>query len=345
MTTASLVEQNHSPHKSTGMDFVFISDPLESLQPAHDSSVALMEAAQLAGHRVLVTDIGSLAIVEGKATALCREAQLSPAVLDDGRWLVATHWFAVSAPRPVVLDDVSAVFMRTDPPVDANYLRATFILDLVDPTGTLLVNAPAGLRDANEKIFAMRLPDLCPPTLLSARRDDIIDAVNAWGAAVLKPTDGMGGRGIVLLNPHDPNLHSILDTATQRGREHVIVQKFVPAVADEGDRRVILLDGQPVGVLRRMASGSEFRCNMATGAHVHADTVTDRDRDICRELAPELRSRGLHFVGIDVIGGLLTEVNVTSPTGLREIDALCDTHLGGDIIDWVAGCTAGAATR
>ncbi|OPX05338.1 glutathione synthase [Mycobacterium sp. AT1] len=328
------------------MDFVFIVDPLESLQPAHDSSVALMEAAQAAGHRVLVTEISQLAISEGKAVARCRDTRLRPAVLTDGRWLADTDWFAVSAPRMIALDDVAAVFMRTDPPVDANYLRATFILDLVDPTRTLLVNSPAGLRDANEKIFALRVPEMCPATLVSASREDIIDTVSRWGSAVLKPTDGMGGRGILLLRDHDPNMRSILDTATHRGRDHVVVQKFIPAVAEDGDRRVILLNGEPLGVIRRMASGAEFRCNMAAGADVHADRVNDRDREICRALAPELVSRGLHFVGIDVIGGMLTEVNVTSPTGIREIDALCGTHLGGDVIDWIAArCRSGASIR
>lgn len=347
MNAASLLEQDSSARGKAGVDFLFIVDPLSALQPAHDSSVALMEAAQAAGHRVLVTEIAHLAIRDGKAVARCRDIQVRPAVLTDGQWLADTDWYTVSAARMVTLDDVAAVFMRTDPPVDASYLRATFILDLVDPAKTLLINSPAGLRDANEKIFALRLPELCPATLLSACREDIIDTVKHWGTAVLKPTDGMGGRGILLLRAEDPNLRSILDTATQRGRVHVIIQKFVPAVAEAGDRRVILLNGEPLGAIRRMASGgSEFRCNMATGAHVHADTITARDHEICRALAPELLSRGLHFVGIDIIAGLLTEVNVTSPTGIREIDALCGTHLGRDIIAWtVARCTTGATTR
>ncbi|WP_319446890.1 MULTISPECIES: glutathione synthase [unclassified Mycobacterium] len=346
MKTVSLIDPTRSATAGSGLDFVFIVDPLNSLQPAHDSSVALMEAAQAAGHGVLVTETSQLALIDGKAVARCRDARLRPAVLNDGRWLADTDWYTVSAARMIVLDDVAAVFMRTDPPVDANYLRATFVLDLVDPARTLLVNSPAGLRDANEKIFALRVPEMCPATLLSACREDIIDTVNRWGTAVLKPTDGMGGRGILLLRAQDPNLRSILDTATQRGREHVIVQQYMSAVSEEGDRRVILLNGEPLGVIRRIASGDEFRCNMATGAQVHADRVTERDHEICRALAPELLSRGLHFAGIDIIAGMLTEVNVTSPTGIREIDALCGTHLGGDIIDWtVARCTNGAPIR
>lgn len=346
MKAVDLIDQPRSAGANSALSFLFIIDALDTLQPAHDSSVALMEAAQAAGHRVLVTEISDLAVRDGKAVARCRDARLRPAALTDGHWQASTQWYTVSAPRLVALDDVAAVFMRTNPPVDANYLRATFILDLVDPERTLLINSPAGLRDANEKIFALRIPEICPATLLSANREDIIDTVNRWGTAVLKPTDGMGGRGILLLRAHDPNLRSILDTATNQGRDHVVVQKFVPAVAEGGDRRVIMLDGKALGVIRRMASPGEFRCNMATGAQVYVDTITDRDREICHALAPELSSHGLYFVGIDIIGGLLTEVNVTSPTGIREIDALCGTRIGSDIIDWtVARCTNGAPLR
>lgn len=346
MKTLSVVDDSRWHREHPSFEFVFIIDPLDTLTPGHDTSVALMEAAQAAGHRVLVTTIGDLAIGDGRATARCRDVQLRPAVLTGGRWLADAQWFIASAPEVIALDDVSAVFMRVDPPVDANYLRATFILDLIDAAATVLINSPAGLRDANEHVFALRLPELCPPTVVSANRDDIIATVDRWGTAVLKPTEGMAGRGILLLDAQDPNLHSILDTATQRGRDHVVIQQYVRAVTDGGDRRVIVLDGEPVGAIRRVATGTDFRCNMATGAVPLKDTVTDRDREICRSLGPELVSRGLYFAGIDVIGDLLTEVNVTSPTGIREIDALCGTRLAGDIIDWTtAQCSMRAQAR
>ncbi|AHK30778.1 glutathione synthase [Rhodococcus opacus] len=326
------------------LDFVFITDPLAGLAPAHDTTIALMEEAQLAGHRVLTTTIGELGIDRGRAFARCREVTLRPAVLSEDKWIADTDWYTSGASRRLPLDEVSAIFMRTDPPVDSNYLRATFILDLVDPTTTLLINSPAGLRDANEKLFASRMPELGPPTLVSADRDEIVEAVHSWGTAVLKPTDGMAGRGIMLLRPHDPNLHSILDTATVRGGQHVVVQQYIPEAETAGDRRVIVLDGQPIGSVRRLVetggAGDEFRCNMATGARVVRDTVTARDREICNTLGPELVRRGLVFVGIDIIGDRLTEVNVTSPTGIREIDALSGTHLAADTIEWaVARCT------
>lgn len=316
------------------MDLVFVIDEIGTLQPAHDSSVALMEAAQLNGHRVLVTTAADLGYGGGHATALIRPVRLHPAVLHDGRWLADPHWYSLGAGEDYRLNDAAAVFMRTDPPVDAQYLRATYLLDLVDPSRTLMINSPAGVRNANEKLFALQIPALGPATLVSADRRQIRETVAGWGRAVLKPTDGMAGRGILILDPADQNLPSMLDTATGRGRRQVVIQQWLPASAD-GDRRVIVLDGQPIGVVRRVARHGDFRCNMAAGAAVAADTVTEIDRAICAELTPLLREHGLRFVGLDVIGDRLTEINVTSPTGLREIDALSGTHLAADILTWV----------
>ncbi len=325
----------------SGQTFVFVIDDIETLLPCHDTSVALMEAAQLAGHHVLVTSAAELAFFDGAAVARCRPVTLRPAVLHDGRWITDRDWYTVGEPVRHRLDDVDAVFMRTDPPVDGNYLRATYLLDLVDPASTLLVNSPAGLRNANEKLFGLQAAELGPPTLVSADRGEIRRVVAAWGKAVLKPTDWMAGRGIVRLTTEDPNLASLLDTATDRGRSQVVVQQWIPACV-EGDRRVILLDGEPVGAIRRVARGDDFRCNMAAGAVAVADRVTDGDRALSRRLAPLLRRHGLVFVGIDVIGGLLTEVNVTSPTGLREIDALTGTQLAADVVTWVQQHTPAA---
>ncbi|WP_253193973.1 glutathione synthase [Gordonia sp. i37] len=322
-----------------GRPYVFIIDPLKDLQPHHDTSVALMEAAQLAHHRVLVTEIGGLSIRDGRAVARVSEVTLSPAVLADGHWITKPDWYTIAPAEDLVLDEAAAVFMRTDPPVDADYLRATYILDFVDPHRTLMVNSPRSLREANEKLFALRLPHLGPPTIVTADRELIAATVRQWGAAVLKPTDGMGGRGIMMLRPGDPNLGSILDSATRSGQGQVVIQKYLPQVSD-GDRRVIVLDGEPVGVIRRLASHGEFRCNMAAGASVAADAVTARDCEICAELAPLLSANGIHFAGIDIIGGMLTEVNVTSPTGIREIDALCGTALGTRVIDWADAIVA-----
>jgi glutathione synthase len=327
------------------MDFVFVIDNISGLQPGHDTSVALMEAAQLHGHRILVTTAARLGFADGRAAALCRPVTLRPAVLHESRWIADPEWFTLGPRSLYQLADAAVVFMRTDPPVDAQYLRATYLLDLVDATRTLMINSPSGVRNANEKLFALRVPGLGPPTLVTADRSAIRDVVAGWGRAVLKPTDGMAGRGILVLEPDDPNLASILDTATGRGQVQVVVQRWLPESA-YGDRRVIVLDGRPVGVVRRIArAAGEFRCNMAAGATAVADAVTQRDHEICAGLAPLLRENGLPFVGIDVIGDRLTEVNVTSPTGIREIDALTGSHLAGDVIAWAEDrCRASART-
>jgi glutathione synthase len=318
----------------TPLDLVFVVDPIATLHAAHDTSVALMESAQMRGHRILVTTMADLGVRDARAVAACTPVHLHPATLRDGRWHARPDWFTEGPAERRFLDDSDAVFVRTDPPVDAAYLRGTFVLDLVDPRRTVLVNRPDGLRNANEKLFGLRFPELCPDTVVTSGIDEIVAVTREWGTAVVKPTDGMAGRGIMLLRPDDPNLHSILETATARGRDQVVVQRFVPESAD-GDRRVIVLDGAPIGVVRRVAGGGEFRCNMATGASVVADAVTPRDKEICARIADQLAAHGLVFVGIDVIGRYLTEINVTSPTGVREIDAFAGTRLSDLVIAWV----------
>lgn len=313
---------------------LFLIDPLEELDAAHDTSVALMEAAQRRGHAVSVTTMRDLEIEQGAAVAAVTTIDVEEARLHGDRWIAAPKWYREISSDRVRVDSFDAVFIRTDPPVDDDYVRGTYILDFVDPNRTLLINSPSGLRNANEKLFALKMPDLGPESFVSADVERVLSRVDDWGRAVLKPTNAMAGRGIMMLEPGDPNLHSIVETATDRGRHHVVVQRWIEGVS-QGDRRVIVLDGEPLGSVRRVALGEDFRCNMAAGAIPIADSVTDDDIVLCRELAPRLKELGLIFVGIDVIGGLLTEVNVTSPTGIREIDALSGTHLGDDILRWV----------
>jgi len=316
------------------LDLLFVVDPVETLNPGHDTSVALMESAQARGHRVLVTTMPELEIRNGRAAAPCTPVSVRPAVLRDGRWQSPPDWFTAGSREQRALEDIDAIFVRTDPPVDGAYLRGTYILDLVDLSRALVLNRPSGLRNANEKLFALRWPDLCPDTVVTASPAEIVSVTDAWGTAVIKPTDGMAGRGIMLLRCGDPNLRSIIDTATSRGRDQVVVQRFIEQ-ASEGDRRVIVVDGEPIGVVRRIASGREFRCNMATGASVVADKITPRDKEICARLAPAFAEAGLVFVGLDIIGDYLTEINVTSPTGVREIDAFDGTRLSDRVTAWV----------
>lgn len=324
------------------MRIAVVADPLPVLAPAHDSTVAIVEVAQERGHEVLFTTTSGLRVRGSRAYAGCRPVEVVPAVLAGGRWTAVADWWRAGEERDVCLDDVDVVLMRTDPPVDADYLRATYLLDQVDRR-VAVVNAPEGLRAANEKLFILRFPELVPDTVVTADVGEAEATVRRWGRAVLKPTDGMAGRGILRLCPEDPNIRSILETATVRGRSQVVVQRYVEE-ASQGDRRIIVLDGEPVGVVRRVAAPGEFRCNMAAGAAVVADEVTPLDKQICAVLAPELARLGLVFTGIDVIGDRLTEVNVTSPTGLREIDALSGTRLPLLVVEYLERVVAGRGT-
>jgi glutathione synthase len=229
---------------------------------------------------------------------------------------------------------MNAVFMRTDPPVDVPYLYATYILDYVDPAKTLVLNAPSGLRAANEKMYALQFTDVIPETIVSQNKQVIREFVDRHGRAVMKPLGGKGGEGILFMEAGDRNCNSLIEISTQQYTVPVMVQTYLPQAKD-GDKRVIMLDGEPIGAVNRIPTGSEFRGNMAVGGRVAATEITDRDREICAQLAPTLKRDGLMFVGIDVIGGYLTEVNVTSPTGIREIDRLSDLRLGEQVMRWV----------
>lgn len=318
------------------MKFAFIIDPIERLDPGHDTSVALMEAAQLMGHEVWITQAQQLSVVQGKAMGLLRPVHLKPVELVNGLWKADPQWFELGEAVQRPLEEMDAVLMRTDPPVTVPYLYATYILDYVDPAKTRVINSPSGLRAANEKMYALQFTQAIPETIVSQDKQVIRAAVERWGAAVLKPLGGKAGEGILFLEGSDRNFNSIIEISTQQGKTPVMVQTYLPAAKD-GDKRIILLNGEPIGAVNRIPSGGEFRGNMAVGGRVAAVEITNRDREICDQLASTLRRDGLIFVGIDVIGGYLTEVNVTSPTGVREIDRLNDVRLGNQVIDWIIG--------
>lgn len=316
------------------LKLAFIIDPIAKLDPSHDTSVALMEAAQLLGHQVWITQANSLSVVASKAWATLESVQLQKVDLVAGRWVVKSPWYQLGDRIFAPLETMDAVFMRTDPPVDALYLYATYILDYIDKAKTLVVNNPQGLRAANEKMYALQFTGSIPETIVSPDKQVIREFMQAKGAAILKPLGNKAGEGILYLEPSDRNFNSIVELSTLQGRIPVMVQTFL-AAAKQGDKRIILLDGRPIGALNRLSSGNEFRNNMAAGGTVATTKITEREQAICAELAPKLQADGLYFVGIDVIGGYLTEVNVTSPTGIREIDRLEATHLGQQVIKWV----------
>jgi glutathione synthase len=312
----------------------FIVDPIDKLDPGHDSSVAIMEAAQILGHEVWITEANQLTALDGKAWANLLSVRLEPLELLEGRWQIIENWYQIDREVFTSLEEMDAVFMRTDPPVTIPYLYATYILDLIDPTQTLVINSPRGLRTANEKMYALQFPSVIPQTIVSQNKSVIRKFVEEKQAVILKPLGGKAGEGILFLQAGDRNFNSLIEISTQWGREPVMVQEFLPA-AKEGDKRVILLDGNPIGAVNRIPTGDEFRGNMAVGGRVAPVEITDRDREICAVLAPQLKADGLYLVGIDAIGGYLTEVNVTSPTGIREIDRLNNVSLGKEVIQWV----------
>jgi len=316
------------------VQFAFIIDPIDRLDPGHDTSVALMEAAQQRGHQIWITSMAQLWVKANQAQASLTPVKLEPVVLVDGHWQIPSPWFQLGTSEQHPLTEMDAVFMRKDPPVTIPYLYATYVLDYVDPQTTLVVNSPQGLRSANEKMYALQFTGAIPETIVSADKVVIREFVNHQGAAVLKPLGGKAGEGILFLQPEDRNFNSLVEVSTHRGQVPVMVQAYLPAAKD-GDKRIILLNGEPIGAVNRIPTGQEFRGNMAVGGRVAQAGITDRERQICAQLAPALQRDGLIFVGIDIIGGYLTEVNVTSPTGIREIDRLDEVRLGQQVIAWV----------
>jgi glutathione synthase len=316
------------------LKIAFIIDPISNLDPGHDSSVAMMEAAQARGHEVWITQMSELSAIRGEAWGLLEPVELTPVELVEGRWVAVEYWYQLHQPQLQPLSHMDAVFMRKDPPVTISYLYATQILDLLDPKQTLVVNHPRSLQAANEKLYALNFPDVIPETIVSRDKQVIRDFVTQQSAGVLKPLGGKAGEGILFLEERDRNLNSLIEISTKQGQEPVMVQEYLPA-AKEGDKRIILLNGEPIGAVNRIPTGNEFRGNMAVGGRVAKAEITPREQEICRTLAPQLQADGLYFVGLDVIGGYLTEVNVTSPTGIREIDRLNEVQLGQNVIEWV----------
>ncbi|KAI9132513.1 glutathione synthase [Acaryochloris sp. CCMEE 5410] len=322
------------------MKLAFIIDPISALDPGHDTSVALMESAQAAGYEVWMTQFDQLSVLEGQAWATLTPVTLKPVKLVDGVWVSVKDWFVLGDPQFQPLTHMDAVWMRKDPPVTVSYLYATYLLDYVDPQQTLLINHPRGLRAANEKMYALQFQGAIPETIVSQDKRVILQFVQDKGMAVLKPLGGKAGEGILLLQAEDRNLNSLIEISTRRGQEPVMVQVYLPE-AQQGDKRIILLDGEPIGAVNRVPRGQEFRGNMATGGRVVQAQITDREKSICSQLGPVLKRDGLMFVGIDIIGGYLTEVNVTSPTGIREIDRLDNTSLGEKVMHWLVTAKQG----
>jgi glutathione synthase len=312
----------------------FIIDPIDRLDPTHDTSVALMEAAQILGHEVWITQANSLTVIASQTWATVTPVQLTPVTLGVDRWVAAETWFELGKAEFLLLETFDVVWMRTDPPVNTAYLYATYLLDYVNPAKTRVVNSPSGIRAANEKMYALQFLRSTPTTIVTQNKQVIRDFLAQEGRVVMKPLGGKAGEGILFLEEGDRNFNSLIEISTVQGTLPVMVQTYLPD-AKLGDKRVVLLNGEPIGAVNRVPTGDDFRGNMAVGGRADQVDVTDRDREIAAELAPQLRQDGLIFVGIDIIGGRLTEVNVTSPTGLREIDRLSGLNTGAQVMQWL----------
>ncbi|MFC4943161.1 glutathione synthase [Pseudonocardia sp. GCM10023141] len=310
-------------------DVVFVVDPLDGLDPALDTSIGLMHAAQARGARVWATEMLLLEAVDGRARCLATPVRLAPSTPTRGcRWTVPDPWYTAGEPMRIWLDEVAAVFVRTEPPLDEAFVTATLVLDLVEPTRTALVNAPAGLRACSEHLLPLHFPDLGPATVVTADPATVRAFVAEHRVVVAKPVDGFAGRGVLRLDRHDPNLASLVEIVTGAGSRAAVLQPYLREVT-AGNKRLFVLDGEPVGAVHRFPVDGDFRIgNPATEA-----PVTDRDREICARLAPTLRRHGIHLAGLDVIGRHLIEVNVTSVGGLRKVDALLGWTLCADVVD------------
>lgn len=313
------------------MRIAFVVDPLCRLDPATDTSVGLMLAAQERGAEVWATEVNQLEAVNGRARAMARPLKLAPVGAAIGhRFATADQWYSEGPAEIVWMDDMAAVFMRTEPPVDQAYLTATLILDLVDPGRTALVNDPGGLRACSEHLLPLRFPGLIPPTIVTADEAAIRSFLAEHQTAVVKPVDGFSGRGVLRLDRHDPNLGSLIEMSTHGGACAVVVQRFLREVA-AGNKRIFVITGEPAGAVYRFPRAGDFRIGNPTAEA----PLTVRDREICARLAPALRRHGIHLAGLDVIGPYLIEVNVTSVGALRKADALLGWTLCADMLDGV----------
>jgi glutathione synthase len=310
------------------MRHVVVMDPVEVLNLAGDSTFTVQKAAVARGHEMAWCVPADLYVLSGRPLAEVTWGRVDEAGYHPER-------------REVVdLADVDVVWMRKDPPFDMSYIFATYILDMI-PAPTLVVNAPAGLKLFNEKIWAMHFARFQPPTLLSGDMRRLRAFVeNQEDGAVLKPWDGNGGRGVVVVRRGDRNLPSLLELLTRNGADAIIAQAYLPGVT-AGDKRILLFDGEPVAAINRVPGDTDHRANMHVGGAAQAVDLTPRDLEICAALGPELRRHGQVFVGIDVIAGMLTEINVTSPTGLVEARRLYGVRLEEDLLDRVTRMHAG----
>ncbi len=301
-----------------------VMDPIAKIKPWKDSTFAMMLEAQRRGWSLFYMEPGDLYVRDGRSFAATRAVT----VTDNN-----DDWYRLADTVNQDLADFDIILMRQDPPFNTEYIYATYLLEKAEREGVLVVNRPGSVRDSNEKLFATDFPQCCTPTLVSSQAGLLRDFVREFDDTVMKPLDGMGGSNIFRVRKDSPNISVVIEVLTQHGKTPIMAQRYVPEIKD-GDKRILMINGEPVPyALARIPKEGELRGNLAAGGTGQGRELTDRDRWICEQVGPTLKRKGLHFVGLDVIGDYLTEINVTSPTCIRELDAIFDINIAGQLFD------------
>lgn len=301
-----------------------VMDPIGGIKVAKDSTLAMLLEAQARGWHIDYLELEDLSLRDGRAWGRLRKLELNRD---------ADDWYRLDDHHETPLAELDVILMRKDPPFDMEYIYSTYILEAAQAEGVLVVNRPESIRNANEKLFAARFPDCMPPSQVTRRADDLRAFLAAQGDIILKPLGEMGGAAIFRIREGDPNTNVIIETLTGNGSHYIMAQRFVPEIS-AGDKRILLIDGEPVPyALARIPAKGETRGNLAAGGRGEGVELSARDREICARVGPMCRELGLVFVGIDVIGDYLTEINSTSPTCIRELDALYDLNISAQLLD------------
>ncbi len=301
-----------------------VMDPIGSVKIAKDSTFAMLLAARARGWELMYMELGDLHLVDGEALAHGQVLTVRDSTPD---------WYTLGEPRLSPLSELDVVLMRKDPPVDMEYVYASHILERAEAGGALVVNKPASLRDANEKLYTAWFPQCCPATLVSCKASEILDFLAEQGDVIVKPLGAMGGASVFRIREGDPNTNVILETMTAHGTRYTMAQRFVPEIA-AGDKRILMVEGRPIPyALARIPPPGETRGNLAVGGRGLGVALNDRDYWICDQVGSTLREKGLLFVGLDVIGDYLTEINVTSPTCIRELDKQFGLNISAQLLD------------
>ncbi len=317
-----------TPRTAAAPRLAVVMDPISQIKFAKDSTLAMLLAAQSRGWELLYLEQRDLWLRDGVALGRARPLQ----VFKD-----PARWFELGEPQVQRLGEVDALLMRKDPPFDTEYIYTSYILERAEDQGCLVVNRARGLRDMNEKVYTAWFPDCCAPTLITRDMADMEAFLAEHGKVVCKPLYGMGGRSIFVIEQGDKNMNVVFETLTDYGSRFAIAQRYIPDIVTTGDSRVILVDGEPVPfALARIPTATDNRGNLAAGATGVGRALNDRDRHLAQRIGPKLAEQGMLFVGLDVIGGFVTEINVTSPTGIRELDKQFGLDIGGQLIDCVA---------